>query len=381
MSEPARQGLDAQVLVVRRALPVAATLAVPPGRVLGILGPSGAGKSSVLAALAGLAPLAEGHVRLDGRLLAEARPGRRPQGLPLRERGIGMVTQRLGLFPHLTVAQNLGYGAPGGARDPEVARLGAALGLDELLGARPPRLSGGQRQRVALGRALAGRPRLLLLDEPFGALDAAWRERVRALVASEVARRALPTVLVSHDLADLSSLADTVLVMDQGQVLQAGPLAGVLGAPASQRVAELVGYRWFLPPGALRPHPGETASGGPGLPEGTSLIGLHPALLAGPGGPPSEVRSAGSEAVDADWWLVGQVEGASDQGFWVELRLGVASPLGAPGVTLGVPLPPGAGVPPAGSSWAVPLRPAPCFDAAGALVGRLGARSVAGARG
>lgn len=348
--------LAASVRVARRDLVVEAELTVPEGQVVGLVGPSGAGKSTVLAAVAGLAPLEAGRVVFGDQVLAQVVGGRPVVAVPLRDRRIGMVAQRPALFPHLTVAENLAYGAPGGPRDPEVGRLAEELGLTGLLGARPARLSGGQRQRVALGRALASQPRVLLLDEPFVGLDPAWRDRVAALVRAEVTRRGLPTVLVTHDLEDIRQLAGTLGVMESGRIHQQGPLPALLRCPRSRRVAELLGYRWFVPTAALR------GPAGGGLPEEAEVVGLHPAHL---------VAAASGAGAEDGWQLGGRVASVSDLGVGFEVRLVVG------GVGLDLTLPAGSRPPEVGAGWTVPLPSAPCFDGTGCLVGSLGERSPA----
>jgi len=194
-----------------------------------LLGPSGAGKSTVLQAIAGLLPGARGHVRVDGSTLLDSARG---IDLPARERGIGLVFQDYALFPHLSVEQNLLYGlrrlghapAPGAA-----GRIDALLAQFDLGGVRkalPRHLSGGQRQRVALARALAPQPRLLLLDEPLSALDPELRTRLRDELAQMLERVQMPTLLVSHDLADVRALAQSVIRIEHGRVV------GQASAPA-----------------------------------------------------------------------------------------------------------------------------------------------------
>ena len=168
---------------------------------LGVRGPSGTGKTTLLRALLGLEP-AIGRLVVDGVVLQDG-----PRGQPAWTRGLGWVPQDATLFPHQTVAQNLGWA---GAAPAAVAELAVSLGLDGLLDRLPRRLSGGERQRVALGRALLARPRLLLLDEPFSALDPVWRDRVTALLAGT---RAL---VVSHVAADLAGLGCEVWEMGEG---------------------------------------------------------------------------------------------------------------------------------------------------------------------
>jgi molybdate transport system ATP-binding protein len=186
-----------------------------------LMGASGSGKSTVLMALAGLLPGVRGHVRIGAHTLLDSAAG---IDLPARARGVGVVFQDYALFPHLTVAQNLEFGVRRlGHRIAEADRahidaLVGQFGLATLREARPGHLSGGQRQRVALARALAPRPHLLLLDEPLSALDAPLRTRLRAELAEMLERVRVPTLLVTHDPADVEALAQAVVRIDVGRV-------------------------------------------------------------------------------------------------------------------------------------------------------------------
>ena len=188
-----------------------------------LMGPSGAGKSTVLLAVAGLALHAAGHVRVGGATLLDTAAGIE---LPARERGIGFVFQDYALFPHMTVEQNLRFGmrrlghAPPADAAARVAALLRQFDLEALAGARPRHLSGGQKQRVALARALAPRPRLLLLDEPLSALDTALRTRLRDELAQLLERVPVPTLLVTHDPQDVEALAQSVVRMEAGRVVE-----------------------------------------------------------------------------------------------------------------------------------------------------------------
>jgi osmoprotectant transport system ATP-binding protein len=214
-------------------------LSVEPGELLVLIGPSGAGKSSLLSTLNRLIEPISGELLLDGRPIRET---------PAHElrRGIGYCFQGLGLFPHLSVAENIGItprllGWERARIDARVRELMASVGLDRSLSSRlPDQLSGGQAQRVAVARALAAHPRLLLLDEPFGALDPATRthlqEELRALQAS----LGTTTLFVSHDLAETLLLADRVAVVDRGTIVQHGKPGEIIENPATNAVRELV---------------------------------------------------------------------------------------------------------------------------------------------
>jgi ABC-type sulfate/molybdate transport systems ATPase subunit len=232
--------LNADVEVERREFTVRARVRVAPGERVALFGPSGAGKTTVLEAVAGLVPLARGTVELGDRTLSG--PG---LSVPGWQRRVGLLRQDPGLFPHLSVRANLLYART--ARLTEVGALADALGIGELLPEMPVQLSGGQRHRVALGRLLLAHCDTLLLDEPFASLDAPLRRSLTALVRSLVTERSLPSVLVTHQLADAQAFADRLLIMDRGAVLQEGPPSEVVLRPASRRVAELVGYLGFVP--------------------------------------------------------------------------------------------------------------------------------------
>jgi ABC-type sulfate/molybdate transport systems ATPase subunit len=237
--------LEASVEVERREFTVAAALRVAPGERLALFGPSGSGKTTILEMIAGLVPPRRGQVVLAGRVLTRTAAPR--VAVPPWRRRVGLLRQDPGLFPHLTVRQNLEYGA-GPHPDPgPTAALASQLGIGALLGDRPGRLSGGQAHRVALGRLLLACCDALLLDEPYAGLDAELRRVLTGLVRSLAAERGVPTVLVAHELADAQAFADRLAVLDRGRLLHTGPAGEVVRRPASRRVAELVGYRAFVP--------------------------------------------------------------------------------------------------------------------------------------
>jgi molybdate transport system ATP-binding protein len=260
--------LNVDVEVDRRDFPVRAALTVADGERVALFGPSGAGKTTVLEVIAGLVAPRSGRVELGGRVLtATAAPS---VAVPPYQRRVGLLRQDPGLFPHLPVRANLLYArsSRSSRAGRELAELVAELGIEGLLAAMPARLSGGQRHRVALGRLLLAHGDALLLDEPFASLDAALRRTLTALVKDLAVRRSVPTLLVTHQLSDAQAFADRVAVMDRGVVLQAGAPDEVVLAPASRRVAELVGYLGFVP----APQPGGS---GPGL-----VAGVHPDRVA-----------------------------------------------------------------------------------------------------
>ncbi|MBR0652762.1 molybdenum ABC transporter ATP-binding protein [Roseomonas terrae] len=199
----------------------------PETGVTALFGPSGCGKTSVLAAVAGLLRPQEGRIAIGGDVVLDT--ARRIALAPERRR-CAVVFQDARLFPHLSVETNLRYGlrrAPRSAEGPGFDEVVALLGIAHLLGRRPAGLSGGERQRVALGRALLARPRLLLMDEPLAALDAARRAEVLPFLARlrDVAR--LPILYVTHALDEVDALADHLVLMDRGRVLADGPVAAL----------------------------------------------------------------------------------------------------------------------------------------------------------
>jgi molybdate transport system ATP-binding protein len=234
-------GLDARLVVDRGGFRLDVALAVAPGEVVALLGPNGAGKTTALRALAGLTPLTGGHLRLDGTDLDRVPPESRP---------VGVVFQDYLLFPHLTALDNVAFGPRCRGATRAEARAQAAAWLDRLgladhAGARPRRLSGGQAQRVALARALATRPRLLLLDEPLAALDARTRLEVRAQLRRHLADFEAVAVLVTHDPLDAMVLADRLVVVEHGRVVQEGTPSDIARHPRTDYIAQLVGLNLY----------------------------------------------------------------------------------------------------------------------------------------
>ncbi len=222
-------------------------LQAPENEIVVLFGPSGAGKSMTLASVAGFVTPDAGRIAAGTRVLFDS-AGR--INLAPRERRIGLVKQDLALFPHLTVEQNIAYGlfrAAPDARRERVRRLVAMVGLDGLEGRRPGQLSGGQRQRVALARALAPEPELLLLDEPFSALDAPTRMALREELLSLQRALKMPVVFVTHDLGEAYFLADRLAVIDSGKIIQFDTPGRVLLRPESLGVARAVGVGNILP--------------------------------------------------------------------------------------------------------------------------------------
>src|SRR5215207_1413704 len=209
------------------------------GGFLAVLGPSGSGKTTLLRLIAGFERLDAGSVRIGGRTVAGPGAWVEPEA-----RRVGMVFQQGALFPHLTVGGNVAFGARGGDRVRECLEL---VGLADRARDFPHELSGGERQRVALARALAADPEVVLLDEPFSALDAGLRERLREEVAAILRAAGTSALLVTHDQSEALSLADTVVVLRAGRVEQVGTPEEVYERPRSQWVANFLGEADVLP--------------------------------------------------------------------------------------------------------------------------------------
>ena len=210
---------------------------VKTGELVALLGPSGGGKSTILRIVAGLESADSGRVWLDGEPVDE---------LPARERQVGFVFQHYALFRHMTVEENIGYGlrvrrVAKAERRERVAELVRIMGLHGLGRRLPSQLSGGQRQRVALARSLAPRPRLLLLDEPFAAVDAQVREELRSWLRNLHEEVGVTSIFVTHDQEEAFALADRVLVIRGGRLEQQGTPREILDEPATEFVARFIG--------------------------------------------------------------------------------------------------------------------------------------------
>jgi molybdate transport system ATP-binding protein len=237
-------GLEVRVRKRLGALDLEVDLEMGEGTVA-VVGPNGAGKTTLLLALLGVVRPDSGRVALDGQLLFEHASG---TDVPTEDRRMAYVPQDYALFPHLTAGENVEFALacrrpPPPARDRReraralLDRLGAVGYLDR----RPAQLSGGERQRVALARALAIEPRALLFDEPFASLDAGARGEVRSYLREQLAALALPSIVVTHDPADVEALGASVVVLEAGRVLQRGALADLRAHPASEYVSRFAG--------------------------------------------------------------------------------------------------------------------------------------------
>jgi len=234
-------GLIADLLVRRGGFVLDIQLYAAAGEVVALLGPNGAGKSTAVRALAGLLPITDGRIALAGVTVADEGVHRPPYGRP-----IGVVFQDYLLFPHLSVLDNVAFGPRARGQSRHAARRIASewlerMAIAELASARPRSISGGQGQRVALARALATDPQLLLLDEPLAALDARTRLVVRSELRRHLADYSGAAVLVTHDPVDAAALADRLVVIESGRVVQSGSPAEVARRPRTDYVARLVG--------------------------------------------------------------------------------------------------------------------------------------------
>ncbi len=249
--------------------------AVPAGSLTALLGPSGSGKSTLLRVIAGLDRPDSGTVTINGRDVTR---------LPPQRRGIGFVFQHYAAFKHMTVRDNVAFGMkirrlPKAEITAKVDDLLEVVGLSGFQRRYPSQLSGGQRQRMALARALAVEPQLLLLDEPFGALDAKVREELRVWLRRLHAEVPVTTVLVTHDQAEALDVADRIAVLRGGRIEQVGSPAEVYDAPANVFVMSFLGAVSSLNGALVRPHdirvgrtPDMAVSPGDGTAESTGVL-------------------------------------------------------------------------------------------------------------
>lgn len=314
--------LDARLVLALGTLSLDAAIVAESGETVALVGPNGAGKTTVVRALAGLEPLQGGHVTLDGVVLEDPETG---TFVPPEQRSVGVVFQDSVLFPHLSARENVAFGlrSQGLTRRDARRRADAALarlGLAALAAAKPAALSGGQAQRVALARALAIEPQMLLLDEPLASLDAEARREVRRALRRDLGAFAGPRVLVTHDALDAALLADSVVVLEEGRVVQTGTLAEVTARPRSRYVAELVGVN-LLRGRAAGDH--VTVDGGVAVHvaqrcDGEVLIVIHPHAVA--------LHRRAPEGSPRNAWP-GRVDGIEPMGDRVRVRVTGALPL------------------------------------------------------
>ena len=244
-------GLNVDATVRRGDFSVEASFGAEPGETVALLGPNGSGKSTLVSAIAGLGPSVDGRIELDG----DVWDGDGTHAVP-EKRPIGVVFQDLLLFPHLSAVENVAFplrarGVAKADAQTRAMELLARLGAGARGEARPRDLSGGEAQRVALARALIAEPTLLLLDEPLSALDVGARARVRDLIREELARFEGVRIVVTHDPVEAATLADRLVLLEEGRVTQIGSPEEVRSAPRSRYAADLVGLNAFS--GRLEP--------------------------------------------------------------------------------------------------------------------------------
>ncbi len=324
--------LRARVVRSRAAFTLDVDVRIGDGEVVAVLGPNGAGKTTLLRALAGLDPLSAGRVVLGERVLEDVAQQTRLAGA---DRGVGFVFADGRLFPHLSVRENVAFGPRSGGASRSAARLRAEvwlrrLGLTELADRRPGQLSGGQAQRAALARALATEPELLLLDEPLAALDPAGRDDVRLDLRDRMRAFAGPVLIVTHQLLDALVLADRVLVLEAGRVVQDATPVALTRRPLTPFVASAVGLTLLRGVASFGVLDVDPVSGGGRLPADPLLSGPALAAIA-----PGAVRLTAAADQDGDrrWrWpvRVGSLEARGDR---IRVRLD-----GAPSVAADVDL-------------------------------------------
>lgn len=245
--------LEVAVVARREGFTVGAAFSADPGETVALLGPNGAGKSTLVSVLAGLLAPERGRVRLDGDWLDDTEAGAH---MPAEHRSIGVMFQGLLLLPHLSVLENVAFPHRARGAPVSIARRSAHETLElveaaSLADVKPGRLSGGEAQRVALARALVTKPRLLLLDEPLAALDVSVKTRIRALIRRVLAGFGGIAIIVTHDPVDAMTLADRIVVLEQGRMTQIGTPDEVRAGPRTRYAADLVGVNLFI--GRLEP--------------------------------------------------------------------------------------------------------------------------------
>ena len=321
--------LDSRLVVRRGDFVLDVALTVDDGDVVALLGPNGSGKSTLLSAIAGLVPVESGTVSVNGRLLTSAGDGHRVS-VPAHLRGVGLLGQDPLLFPHLSAQDNVAFGPLAKrTRGPSARTMASdwltAVGVRGLEGRKPAALSGGQQQRVAIARALAANPDVLLLDEPMASLDIQTAAAIRGMLRGHLARVGLTTILVSHDVVDAVMLADRVVILEDGLIVDDGPTARVLERPVNRFAAALVGMnfvRGVAEGGAVVVADGRRfrgsggGEGSRGLVDGAEVCAVFPpiAVRLGAEAPAPALRSA----VNSWWGTVAALEPAASG---IRLRL------------------------------------------------------------
>ena len=315
--------LDARIVLRVGALDLDVDLHAAAGETVALLGPNGAGKTTVLRALSGLTPIDAGRIELDGTLLDDGAA----TFVPPERRPVGVVFQDYVLFPHLSALDNVAFGLRSrGCGRGEARRVAqtwlATVGLGDHAGRRPAALSGGEAQRVALARALAVEPRLLVLDEPLAALDQQGRVAVRRDLRARMQAFAGIRILVTHDPIDAATLADRLVIIERGRVVQTGTLADITARPRSSWVAELVGVNLLSGTGhgdrVALDRGGELVAAGAGSGAVVAVVHPHSITLH------ASVPSGSARNV----WT-GTIESIEPVGDRVRVRVGGAVPLTA----------------------------------------------------
>ncbi len=298
--------LRADVKASAGSFHIDAALDAPAGETVVLLGPNGAGKTTLLRAVAGLVALDSGRITLDETVLEDTTEGTR---LPPDQRPVGFVFQSYLLFPHMSALDNVAFGlrargnARAGARA-EAMEWIERLGLSAQAASKPGALSGGQAQRVALARALVTRPRLLLLDEPLAALDASARTRMRRELSGHLKDFGGVRLVVTHDPLEAVTLADRLIVLEDGKVAQAGPASELRARPRSDYIAGFVGLNLVRGYATRdRVSVGEAELIVPAAPAGEVFVSIHPRSIAlysrRPEGTPRNVFAARIVGIDS----------------------------------------------------------------------------------
>ncbi|HVG81832.1 MAG TPA: ABC transporter ATP-binding protein, partial [Methylomirabilota bacterium] len=276
----------------------------------------GSGKTTLLRAIAGFVVPDSGEIRIDGQ---------RIEGVPVHKRGIGMVFQNYALFPHLSVFDNVAFGlsvrrvASGEIRSrvAEALRLVRLSGLEER---RPRQLSGGQQQRVALARALVTRPKVLLLDEPLGALDKRLRQEMQVELKLIQRTVGITTIFVTHDQEEALTLSDRIAILSEGRLVQVGPPAEVYERPATRFAAEFLGeanlFSGRVDGGALRTASGLAIFSARPMPSGEALIAVRPEKI--------QLADPGARAAEGANRITGQILRSIYSGSSIAYRIEVA---------------------------------------------------------
>jgi molybdate transport system ATP-binding protein len=324
-------GLSARVTTRRGGFTLDVDVAVEPGEVVAVLGPNGSGKSTLLGTLAGLFAPESATVTLAERVLTDTTAG---VTVPVHRRRVGLLSQQALLFPHLSARDNVAFGPRCAGRGRRAAaavadRWLAEMGVAELADRRPAELSGGQAQRVAIARALAVEPDLLLLDEPFAALDVDAAPAVRAVLRRVVRDVGQTVLVVTHDVLDAVVLADRLVVLADGEVVEQGPTAEVLARPRSGFAARIAGLGLVSGTacaGGLKASDGTLVSGAASEPveEGEPAVAVFaPRSVAvhrdRPGGSPRNVLPVRLAAMEPQGEVVRLRAGATERGpAWVD---------------------------------------------------------------